>query len=100
MGDSSVNLDYDDRGKLVRIRKMIEAKELLFEYDSEKEKVIHIHTTNHAGGRIYSADDLWVPKCRFIAALKQATAIFKQTKSHENKPQSSIHQITSPFFKS
>ncbi|MDP3052688.1 MAG: hypothetical protein Q8N22_01875 [bacterium] len=80
MPDQSINLMYDQQGELERITKTIGDKELNFRFDGHK--AVHIGT-DCFNGRLNSVNDIWIPKNQFIAACRQATAIFKS--KHINK---------------
>ncbi len=99
MGDQTITLYHDDKDGVKMISKLIGGKELFFNYNDETKKAVFLHTTNHEKDRMYSPDDLRVPKHQFSAAVRQVTAIFKNLKTPKAQPTISEHQTVFPFFK-
>jgi len=96
MSDRSVLLDYNQQGKLETIRKIIGDKELIFRFDGYK--AVLVGKNRYFKDRLYSSDDLWVPRRQLIAACRQATAIFfERLKSQNNNVKPSQPQLTFSF---
>ncbi len=93
MPDRSIELRRDNQG-LLELTKTIGNKKLVFRFNSKENRAVHVNTSGL--DRLYSSADLWVSKSEFIAACKQATAIFKEEKekSQNGKLQPSQSQLT------
>ena len=96
MPDQSIRLQRDSEGNLEKIEKTIGDKILLFGFSDKENRAVHINTFS-LKDRLYSSDDLWIPKVQRIAACRQVNAIFKKEKSQNGKLQPSQPQLTFSF---
>ena len=97
MPDRSINLLKNRQGELERVEKTVGDKVLTFGFSEEKNSAVHIGTSSFKV-RLNSSSDTWVPRDQFIAACRQATAIFKKEKSQNDKLQPAKPQLTFSFL--
>jgi hypothetical protein len=90
MGDLTISIEKN-RGELF-ITKVIGDRGLIFRFDKAKNRAA-LSGKFSLKSRLYSSEDLWVPRPAFIAACRQATAIFR---SRYNKSQTPPAQQLQP----
>lgn len=77
MPDRSLRIVENNQGEITSIEKTIGDIILTFKFSAKENRAILTNKFKFSD-RLYSSSELWVPKPLFIAACRQASAIFIQ----------------------